>query len=86
MPTISQFFGIVVRMYYDEHAPPHFHAYYGSDVASVEIGTLRLMADRLPRRAMAMVLEWAAEHREDLMADWQLAREHRPLHDIQPLE
>jgi hypothetical protein len=86
MPTISMFFGIFVRMYFDDHAPPHFHAYYGADAAVVEIDTLRVMSGRLPRRAMALVLEWAAEHREELRRDWTLAEAHRPLEPISPLE
>lgn len=73
-------------MYYDDHASPHFHAYYGGHAAVVEIETLRLMDGNLPRRARAMVLEWAAEHRRELMADWKLAEEHRPLNPIAPLE
>ena len=64
MPTISMFFGIAIRMYYDDHGPPHFHAYYGPDAVVVEIETLRVISGRLPRRAQAMVLEWAAERRE----------------------
>ncbi len=86
MPTVSMFFGIAIRMYFGGHAPPHFHAYYGSDLAVVEIETLRVMYGRLPRRALAMVLEWAAERREELRADWALAQAHRPLQRIDPLE
>jgi hypothetical protein len=73
-------------MYFDDHAPPHFHAYYGSDAVVVEIETLRVMYGRLPRRAMAMVVEWAAEHRGQLRDDWALAEAHRPLQKIDPLE
>ena len=86
MPTICIFFGIVIRMYYDEHAPPHFHAYYGGDSVAIEINTLQLRDGHLPKRAMALVLEWAQEHREELMNDWQLAEKHRPLENIAPLE
>jgi len=86
MPTISLFFGIAVRMYFDDHGPPHFHAYYGSDAAAIEIETLRVIAGRLPRRALAMVLEWAAERREELRMDWALADAHRTLERIAPLE
>lgn len=86
MPTISMFFGIAIRMYFDDHAPPHFHAYYGSDAAAIEIDTLRIVSGRLPRRALAMVLEWAAERREELRRDWNLAAGHRPLERIAPLE
>lgn len=86
MPTISVFFGIVIRMYYDEHAPPHFHAHYVSDAAVIEIDSLRVRSGFLPRRAMAMVLEWAAEHREQLMENWHLAEAHQPLNHVKPLE
>lgn len=86
MPTISQFFGISIRMYYDDHGPPHFHAYYQAYAAIVEIGTLQLISGHLPRRAMAMVLEWAAVHREALLEDWRLAEAHEALRPIEPLE
>jgi len=86
MPTICVFFGIVIRMYYDEHIPPHFHAYYGESSAVIEIETLRIRDGSLPKRAMALVLEWAQEHRSELMNNWQLAKEHQPLEKIAPLE
>lgn len=86
MPTICVFFGIVIRMYYDEHIPPHFHAYYGESSAVIEIETLRIRDGSLPKRAMALVLEWAQEHRSELMNNWQLAKKHQPLEKIAPLE
>jgi Domain of unknown function (DUF4160) len=86
MPTLSTFFGITVRMYFDDHAPPHFHVYYGEYAATIEIESLRLSHGRLPRRAMALALEWAAEHREELKANWALAENHWPLNAISPLE
>ncbi len=86
MPTISMFFGIVIRMYYDDHAPPHFHAYYGGDAVVIIIETLAVRDGQLPRRAMAMVREWAAAHREELLANWQSASVHNPLSKIAPLE
>jgi hypothetical protein len=73
-------------MYYNDHAPPHFHVYYGEHAATVEIASLRLMAGSLPRRAMALVLEWAAEHRMELLSNWNLAEAHQPLRTIDPLE
>jgi hypothetical protein len=57
MPTISKFFGIAVRMYYDDHPPAHFHAYYGEHSAKIDIATLQIQAGWLPRRALALVLE-----------------------------
>ncbi len=86
MPTISTFFGIVIRMYYDDHEPPHFHAYYGEYAAVVEIESLHVRAGALPRRALAMVLEWASLHRAELLEDWRLAEAHQPLRAIEPLE
>ena len=86
MPTISMFFGISIRMYYDDHAPPHFHAYYGKSAAIIEIETLQVREGGLPRRARALVLEWAAEHRDELLNDWRLAELHEPLNEIEPLE
>ena len=67
MPTISQFFGIVIRMYFDDHGPAHFHAYYNEHSARIDIGTLEIQQGYLPRRVLALVLEWAAEHRTELI-------------------
>jgi Domain of unknown function (DUF4160) len=86
MPTISQFFGIAIRMYYDDHSPPHFHAYYGKNAAIIEIETLLVSEGMLPRRAKSLVLEWAADHQAELLLDWQLAELHQPLNSIEPLE
>lgn len=85
MPTISMFFGIAVRMYFDEHGPPHFHAYYGGDDAAIAIRTLEVMEGSLPRRALALVLEWAVEHRSELEENWTRVEEHKPLKAIEPL-
>lgn len=86
MPTISMFFGIVVRMYFDDHAPPHFHAYYGDEVAVIAIDTFEVLEGRLPKRAIALVREWAELHRDELREDWRLAEAHHALRPIPPLE
>lgn len=86
MPTISEFFGILIRMYYDDHNPPHFHAYYGGHEAIIAIETLEIMDGSLPKRAKALVIEWAIEHRQELQNDWKLAEQHQPLNKIEPLE
>lgn len=86
MPTISEFFGIVIRMYYDDHNPPHFHAYYGGYEAIFSIESLAMTEGNLPKRAKALVIEWAAEYREKLLEDWHLAEQHQPLKRIEPLE
>jgi hypothetical protein len=86
MPCISQFFGIVIYRYCNDHAPPHFHAGYGENEALYEIQTLRVYAGRLPRRAHNLVIEWADLHRTELLADWERARQSEPLINIEPLD
>jgi hypothetical protein len=85
MPEISRFLGIVIRMFYRDHAPPHFHAEYGEYEVTVEIET-DVVNGKFPRRALSAVLEWNRLHRDELMADWQLAREEQALNRIEPLE
>ena len=85
MPEISRFFGIVIRMYYNDHAPPHFHAEYGSHEAQVRIDPLGMLQGYLPPRALALVMEWAALHRDELLADWELARQSAQLNRIEGL-
>ena len=86
MPCLSQFFGIYIYMYYNDHAPPHFHAEYNGLEATFLIGTLEMWSGELPRRARALVLEWASLRRASLNADWERAREGLPLEDIEPLD
>jgi hypothetical protein len=86
MPRVSQFFGIVIYMYYNDHMPPHFHAEYGEHEAIYEIDTLDIMRGSLPRRAHALVLEWATLHRNELRDDWARARMEKPLMEIEGLE
>ena len=86
MPTISAFFGIAVRMYYRDHPPPHFHAYYQDHEAKIALDSLEILSGHLPRRALALVLEWAELHRPELKANWTLAEQRKPLSDIEPLE
>jgi hypothetical protein len=73
-------------MYFDDHPPPHFHAYYGEFSAKITIDTLELTEGQLPRRALALVLEWATGHRAELRENWDLAEQHRPLNAIAPLD
>jgi hypothetical protein len=58
MPEISRFYGIVIRMYFDEHLPPHFHAEYGDYEALININTLAVISGKLPPRALGLVIEW----------------------------
>lgn len=86
MPRISEFYGIVVYMYYRDHGVPHFHAVYGGQEAVIAIRDLRVLEGRVPPRALALVRAWGRLHREELERDWELARANRPLRRIAPLE
>jgi hypothetical protein len=79
MPEICRFLGIVIAMYYKEHQPPHFHAKYGEFRASFSIEDLKLIEGQMPKRVISLVLEWAFEHRGELLEDWELARRREPL-------
>ena len=86
MPTICAFYGIVIRMFFNDYTPPHFHVQYGEFKAEISIETLEVRGGGLPRRALSLVLEWAAVHRAELLKDWELCRKHeRPL-PIAPLD
>ena len=85
MPELSRFYGIVVRMFSNDHGPPDFHAYYGSDEALVAIETLSVFAGRLPPRAMGLVVEWASLHQEELREAWRRAQSLEPPGRIAPL-
>lgn len=86
MPRISEFYGIIIAMYYNDHAPPHFHAAYSGSQAEITIETLEMIQGSLPRRVVAMVLEWAVLHRDELRENWNAARQGEPLARIAPLE
>ena len=85
MPEVSRFFGIIIRMFFNDHPPAHFHAVYGEHEALIEIETLAVFRGELPRRALALVLEWAAFRRGELRRAWQLARAGVPPEAIEPL-
>jgi hypothetical protein len=86
MPRISEFYGIVIYMYYRDHGVPHFHAIYGGQEAVISIRSLRVLEGRILPRALALVRTWGKLHRPELEHDWELARTNRPLQRIEPLE
>ena len=86
MPTISRFYGILIRMYHKGHAPPHFHAWYGDHDASIRIADFEVMEGRLPTTALKLVKQWAADHQSELVRNWDLASDLRPLLPIEPLD
>ncbi|MEY2828725.1 MAG: hypothetical protein RIQ33_583 [Bacteroidota bacterium] len=85
MPEVSRFLGIIIRMFYSEHNPPHFHAYYNEYQAEVLIETLEIKEGQLPKRIYNLVVEWALEHKAELMEDWDLMRNDNEPKKIEPL-
>lgn len=85
VPEICRFLGIVIRMYYRDYAPPHFHASYGDYEVTVEIES-GVVEGRFPKRALHAVLEWAELNRQGLRDNWQLAADRKPLKGLAPLE
>ena len=85
MPQISRFFGIVIRMYFDDHPPPHFHAIYGNDEAQIAISPIGILHGNLPSRAQSMVVEWAAFHQQELVQNWERLHDNQPAQKIEPL-
>lgn len=86
MPEICRFFGIVIKMFVNDHNPPHFHAFYGEHEALIEIQGLSIFAGRLPPRVLGLVVEWAILHQKELLDDWNRAQSHHPVVRIEPLQ
>ena len=86
MPTISTFYGIMIRMFFSDHAPPHFHAQYAEFKAVVDIRTLKFIHGELPRRAAQLVLDWAELHQNELLQDWDLCQSQKLPNSIEPLK
>ena len=84
MPVLSRFYGIIIRMYFQqaEHNPPHIHALYGEDMAAIDIQTGGVLEGYLPPKALALVREWAAIHKNDLLHMW----ETQEFKSLSPLE
>jgi hypothetical protein len=86
VPEISRFFGIVIRMFYNDHDPPHFHAEYAEHEVLITIDSLAVYRGTMPARALGMVLEWAALHKDELRQDWELARKGQRPRPVAPLQ
>jgi len=86
MPTISWFFGISIRMFFNDHAPPHFHAFYGRHEAKVAIESGQIIGGRLPPTQRRLVAEWTLRYRQQLMADWMLTQADQPPERIPGLD
>ncbi len=88
MPTISMFYGIIVRMYFapGEHPPPHFHVYYVGLQATISIDKCAVMAGSLPTKQEKLALAWAELHQEELLANWKLVEAGEMPYKIEPLK
>jgi hypothetical protein len=86
VPRISEFLGLILYMYVDDHPPPHFHVIYGRFEAAVNVETGRVIRGSLPKRASRLVREWTQLYCNELLENWRLAEAHRPLQWIPPLE
>ena len=87
MPTLSMFFGIIIRMYYapKEHGPAHIHAYYQEHKASIDIESSKILSGSLPAKQMKLIFAWIEIHKEELLADWQLCANGEKPFKIEPL-
>jgi hypothetical protein len=85
VPRISEFYGLVIEMYFGDHSPPHSHALYSGHEALIVIETGEIYAGSLPTRALRLVREWLELHRAEIQANWELASELRPTSPVEPL-
>ena len=85
MPEISLFYGIRVTMYYDDHNPPHFHAEYNGNKAIIGIDEAKVIKGALPSRQLKLILAWCVLHQDELMQNWELSKDGKPLNRINPL-
>lgn len=86
MPTISRFYGISIRMYYNDHLPPHFHALYGERELIVGISPIIILEGNASSRVRSLVLEWTALHQEELSQNWERCRNAQAPFSIEPLQ
>jgi len=88
MPTLSMFYGIIIRMYYapKEHNPPHIHVYYQEFVSVINIHTFELLQGELPSKQLKLVFAWIEIHKEELIANWVLCQNGEKPFSIEPLK
>lgn len=86
MPELCRFYGIVIRMFINDHPPAHFHAEYQGQEALFDINTLDIIKGNIPHRARLLVVEWALEHRQELITNWEKRKIPEPLDKIEPLK
>ena len=86
MPVISTFFGIVVRMFFGDHPPPHFHAEYQGEKGTFTFDGQAIAGNISSKRARRLIREWALLHELELMVNWKNIEQGRPLNRIEPLD
>jgi len=86
MPVVSMFFGIVIRMYYDDHNPPHLHAEYQGEKAVIDFRGNILKGNISSKTILRLIREWIDLHSAELSEDWELAKSGREVNRIAPLE
>lgn len=82
MPELVRFYGIVIKIFFSDHPPPHFHAVYGEHVGLFDINTLEMVEGDLPKRAKKLVIEWAIANKNELQQMW----DKQEFHKLQPLD
>jgi hypothetical protein len=85
MPQISFFLGIIIRMFYRDHNPPHFHAVYAEFEGLIDINKLELIGGKLPPRVLGLVIEWTALRQQELNENWERAKRQESLIAVAPL-
>lgn len=86
MPLISEFYGIKIYMYWDDHIPPHFHAEYGNSKVLIDIKNVVVLRGIFPTKQLKIILAWCELHKEELLSNWESAKNHGILKRIQPLQ
>ncbi len=86
MPTVSMFRGIKISLYWRDHLPPHFHAFYAGNEVIISIEDIEVIEGTFPSKQLKMLLGWAAFHQEELRENWELAKEQQELFTIDPLK
>lgn len=86
MPTVSMFYGILIRMFYDDHNPPHIHVIYEDFEAAYNFNGEQIDGDKLPKKQCKLVEAWIELHKEELAANWKLARDGEQMFKIEPLK
>lgn len=85
MPTISMFYGIIIRMYYVDHNPPHIHAYYNKHIASFDLDG-KILEGHMPNKQAKLIQAWILLHKDELLANWEISKNSETPFKIKPLD